>query len=92
MHSIHCGSAMLYFHTKGSNTRCAGLHNKNWKALNIHLVHRLQNSVSQTVVRNGPSGGPQAVSQEKNIAKIISRTEPMKNKHIHVCASTAFVG
>jgi hypothetical protein len=30
--------------------------------------------------------------QKKNIAKIMSDTEQMKNTPMHVCAKTAFVG
>jgi hypothetical protein len=36
-------------------------------------------------------GSPQAVSEEKNIAKIVSDNERMKNTHIHVCSKTASV-
>jgi hypothetical protein len=34
-------------------------------------------------------GGPQAVSEDKVIAKIVSDTEGMENTPIHVCAKTA---
>jgi hypothetical protein len=37
-------------------------------------------------------GGPQAVFEETNIAKILSDTERIKNTPKHVCVKTAFVG
>jgi hypothetical protein len=45
-------------------------------------------SVSQIVVR----GGPQVVSREERITKIVSDTERMQNTPIHVCAKTVFFG
>jgi hypothetical protein len=36
-------------------------------------------SVSETVVRGGSPGGPQAVSEEKSSAEIVSDSERMKN-------------
>jgi hypothetical protein len=38
------------------------------------------------------SGGPQKISEEKNIAEIVSDTLRMKNPPIYVCAKTAIVG
>jgi hypothetical protein len=46
--------------------------------------HRLSMAI-YPVVR----GGPQAVLEDKVIAKIVSDTEGMKNTSIHVCAKTA---
>jgi hypothetical protein len=44
------------------------------------------------VVRGCSPGGPQAVSEEKNISKIASDTERMKHAHMLVSSKIAFVG
>jgi hypothetical protein len=54
----------------------------------VYFRAGVNSSVYQTVAR----GGTRVVSEEKNIAKIISDTERMKNTPIHVCVKTAFVG
>jgi hypothetical protein len=47
-------------------------------------------SVSQTVIRGDSQGGPQAVSERKSVAEIVSDTVRMKNTPVHVCAKLTF--
>jgi hypothetical protein len=49
-----------------------------------HWAQTSESGVNQTVVRGGSPSGPQAVSEEKTISKIVSGTEWMRN---HTCMS-----